>query len=144
MVAGSLQLDGPMSHARCTYCSAPKRSNPGLLPAVERYLSTRITALWQACQADGRPMLILSGQYGLLRPEEPIPWYDHLMAPEEVPEMTARIAEQLRFLDISRIEYTTARPSIAPAILPYLTALSSACQQAGVTLDILELDEDVP
>ena len=133
-----------MSHARCTYCSAPKRTTPDLLPAVERYVSTRITALWQACQEDGRPMLILSGQYGLLRPEDPIPWYDHLMAPEEVADMTARITAQLRALEISRIEYTTAKTSIAPAVIPYLAALSSACRNADVTLELIELDEDIP
>ena len=130
--------------ARCTYCSAPKRSTPGLLPAVERYLSTRIDDLHRRCQDDGQLLLILSGRYGLLRAVDPIPWYDQLLLPDDVPEMVARLTTQLAALAVGRIEYHTAPLSIAPAVAPYLRALQTACKQAGVTLEVCELDGDIP
>jgi len=38
---------------------------------------------------------ILSGKFGLLHPHEPIPWYDHILTPNEVAAMAKNIAPDL-------------------------------------------------
>ena len=68
----------------CTICSKKKRLEAELMPARLRYLSSRISLLIEQSQISGIPLLILSGRYGLLSPDEQIPWYDHLLLEDEV------------------------------------------------------------
>ena len=59
-----------------TTCSKEKRLDAGLLPAAQRYVSVRIAAVVARGQRLGLTVFILSGKYGLLRPDEEIEWYD--------------------------------------------------------------------
>jgi len=126
----------------CSYCSAAKRRDADPLPAVERYRSDRLRGLWAAGRASGRPLHILSGQFGLLPAEAPIPWYDHLLAEREVAAMSARVADTLRELGVTGVEYHTASPVIAPDIAPYLAVMRAACAAAGAELTVVELEGD--
>ena len=58
-----------MTSTLVTYCSKEKRKDKTPLPAVERYLSERIQRVWAWARSEDRPMLILSGLLGLIRPE---------------------------------------------------------------------------
>ena len=98
-----------------------------MLPAVERYLSDRISGLHAA-----GPMLILSGEYGLLAPEDPIPWYNHLLQPEEVEGAVPRVADQLRERAVRAIEFHTADPAHTPEIGPYVALIRGACARVGI------------
>lgn len=126
----------------CTYCSAPKRRDPGPLPAVERYLSPRITGLHETAQREGRMFRILSGHYGLVAPDAPLDWYDHLLQPDEVSAMVPAVAAALTRIAVSRVIYHSANPAQVPAIRPYLEVMQQACNQAGVTLEIIFLPGD--
>lgn len=126
----------------CSYCSAAKRLDEGLLPAIERYRSDRLRALWREGAATGAPLHILSGAFGLLAAEAPIPWYDHLLAPGEVAAMAARVAATLREAGITAVEYRTATAAVAPDIVPYLEVMRAACAEAGATLVVVELEGD--
>lgn len=126
----------------CSYCSAAKRRDPAPLPAIERYLSDRLRALREAGRASDRPLHILSGEFGLLPAEAPIPWYDHLLAEREVAAMAARVADSLRELGVTGVEYHTASPEVAPDIAPYLAVMRAACEAAGAELAVVELEGD--
>lgn len=125
-----------------SYCSAPKRDDGGLLPAIERYCSERLRELLALGQREGAPLHILSGHFGLLTADEPIPWYDHLLAAAEVPAMTARVAAQLRALGVDEVAWHTASPAVAPAVQPYLDVMRAACRETGAGLAVRELDGD--
>jgi len=128
-----------VSSLACTYCSAPKRKDPGLLPASQRYLSARIATLHAA-----GPLAILSGEYGLLKADTPIPWYDHLLKPDEVSAMVPRVTSQLRDWGITTVIFHTADPAQVSAIRPYVAVMKRACVLASVTLHIAILAGDPP
>lgn len=115
-----------------TYCSAAKRRDPGDLPAIERYLSPRIRAVAARAAADGAGFLILSGRFGFVAPEEPIPWYDHLLREEEAEAMAERAAEGLRARGVGALVFFCADPALDPNVRAYLTAAERACALADV------------
>ena len=126
-----------------TYCSGPKRKDGGLLPAVDRYLSDRIRTLQVNAARRDCEFRILSGEFGLLAPEQPIPWYDHLLLPEEVSGLVPRVTENLSFLrdelNTNAVEYHTADPARHPELMPYRDTIAAACEQAGIPLQIILL-----
>lgn len=126
----------------CSYCSAAKRRDEAPLPAIERYRSERLRALWDTGRAAGTPLRILSGEFGLLTAEEPIPWYDHLLEGGEVAAMATRVATALRAAGVTAVEYHTASPETAPDIAPYLAVMRAACEEAAVELVVVELEGD--
>lgn len=128
----------------CSYCSAAKREDDGLLPAIERYLSARLRVLWLRGRAQSTPLFILSGELGLLHAEEPIPWYDHLLQPSEVVVLAEGIAVRLRDLEVDTVEYHTAPPAEYPTVRPYFDAISIACAAADVPLTIETLPGNLP
>lgn len=123
------------SATACTYCSAGKRPDPGLLPAIERYQSVRIAEL----QAAGA-LLILSGEFGLLAPEDPIPFYDHLLLIDEVEAMVPQVSAQLQDRGVASLVFHTADPDSTPEIRPYVALITRACQAAQVALKIKLLE----
>lgn len=124
----------------CTYCSGPKRDDGGLLPAVDRYLSGRIRALHAAAREQGALFRILSGEFGLIPPDRPIPWYDHLLRPEEAAGLAVRIADELVALGVVSVRYHTADPRKHPDTIPYLNVMEKACGQAGLEVEVILLE----
>jgi len=59
-----------------TICCREKDNRPEPLAAVERYRSERIQSLHRLSRQAGLPFLILSGRFGLIEPDAPIPYYD--------------------------------------------------------------------
>ena len=123
----------------CSYCSAAKRADEAPLPAIERYQSERLRGLWRRGRTTGTPLYILSGEYGLLAPDAPIPWYDHLLGAVEVPPLAMRAEAQLRAAGVTAVEYHTATVAAAPAVGPYLAVVRAACERAGAALTVVEL-----
>ena len=128
----------------CSYCSAAKRDDDGLLPAVERYQSERLRELWLRGRAQETPLYILSGAFGLLGAEEPIPWYDHLLSAGEVEAMAVNVAARLRELAVEGVVYHTASLTATAALRPYFETITAACAMAGVPLTIAILPADLP
>ncbi len=125
--------------AICTYCSKPKRTDSGDLPAVRRYLSPRIERLYQSAQKSTAAFLILSGQYGLLTPDHPIPWYDHLLEADEVEQMVPTAAGLLTRLGVTSLEYHTADHENNAAVRPYLALARQAAEMAGIKFTLVIL-----
>lgn len=120
-----------------TYCSGPKRRDPGGLPAIERYDSQRIHDL--ADRGEGF-FMILSGEFALLEAEELIPWYDHLLKKSEVTEMSVTVADQIIEYEPEQVEYHTADPEAFPEVRPYLQVMEKACGYADIPLEVVLLE----
>ncbi len=87
----------------CTYCSAEKATTEAPLPALDRYRSERIRRIHAAALAAGQGFFILSGEYGLLAPDDAIPCYDHLLLADEVADHAVKVAAQIERRGITRI-----------------------------------------
>lgn len=127
--------------AYCSYCSARKRPDPGLLPALARYDSARLREVARLAAADGARLLILSGRFGLLAAEAEIPWYDQRLAPGEVPAMVTRVAAQLRHERVVALVWFTVAPAVDPGVTPYGDVMRGAAAAAGVAWQERLLDD---
>jgi tetratricopeptide (TPR) repeat protein len=87
----------------------------------------------------GLPLRVLSGKYGLVAPEKPIPDYDHLLRPEEVPALAEIVAQQIRAEGITGFVYFTKPLATSTNLLPYHDALAAACQDTSTSLCVVEL-----
>ena len=124
----------------CTYCSAEKGTTEELLPALRRYHSKRIQRIHKAARNAGCGFYILSGEYGLLKPDEKIPYYDHLLVDDEVEAQAFRLTEQIKQYDITQIVFFTLSISKDEKLAPYHAALHLACAFASITLSFVEID----
>lgn len=124
----------------CTYCSAHKDQRPELLPALERYLSSRIRRVASMASDAATPFLIFSGQFGFLDPQHPIPIYDHLLQPHEVDSLAEVAAAQLKDKRVDAIRYFTD-PLDSPTLIPYADAVRKAADLAGARFELLVLGE---
>jgi hypothetical protein len=117
----------------CTTCCKEKRTDDGLLPAVQRYTDDRISYVAQESKRLSQPLLILSGKYGLIKAETPISWYDQALLDEDVEDMVPHVATQLTHHRAATILFY-AEPSIKDGWWPYHELLEQACRQADVEL----------
>jgi hypothetical protein len=125
----------------CTGCSARKRPDPGLLPALERYDSVRLREVARLAAADGARLLILSGRFGLLAAGAEIPWYDQRLLADEVPAMSTRVAAQLRDARVAVLVWFTVAPAVDPGVAPYGEVMRRAAAAAGVSLSERIVDD---
>lgn len=124
----------------CTYCSAEKEASESLLPAIRRYRSDRIERIYSAALAAGCGFFILSGEYGLLGPNKPIPYYDHLLQAEEAEVQAFKVAGQIKQHGISQIIFFTLPLSKDEKLAPYHSTLRLACVLASIRLNFVEID----
>ncbi|HMV83272.1 MAG TPA: hypothetical protein PLD20_02215 [Blastocatellia bacterium] len=124
----------------CTYCSAEKDTADALLPAIRRYRSDRIARIYAAALAAGCGFVILSGEFGLLEPSAPIPYYDHLLLAEEANAQAFRVAAQLKEQGIAQVLFFTLPLAKDEKLAPYHAALRKACETATVKLNFVEID----
>jgi hypothetical protein len=120
-----------------TICCRRKREDPGLLPARERYLSERIARSAELAAAAGLPLAILSGKYGLIESDFPIPYYDKLMAPEETAETAAKNAAWLRKNQVGRVIFLVNSPRDDPQVVAYLESMRRGAKEAGARLEVI-------
>ncbi|MCP4572869.1 MAG: hypothetical protein GY838_11000 [bacterium] len=122
-----------------TYCAADKDPAPGDLPAIRRYRSTRIEAVAALAGRRQAAFRILSGEFGLLAPEDSIPWYDHLLVAGEIDRLAGRVAAQIADLEPSRVVFFTRSAVADPCAGPYRTCCETACSRAGVLCAVVAL-----
>jgi len=82
-------------------CSAKKRLDPGLLPALERYDGVAYRVLKKAFGEvaglqERLTVLIVSAEFGLIPATRPIPWYDRSMNAERARAMRTDVARTAR------------------------------------------------
>jgi hypothetical protein len=102
-------------------CSQRKRSDPGLLPAIERYDGVNFRVLRKARREGYWPenldVLILSAKYGLIDTATPIACYEQRMTSERAIALNARILEELRSL-VGRRDYNEVYIDLGRDYLP--------------------------
>ena len=125
----------------CTYCSASKDPAKGLIPAFKRYVSGRIVRVQEIAEREEALFCILSGEFGLVDWNQPPPWYDHLLLPDEVPQLAENVTRQLIERGITRLDYYTQSPKDDPKLMPYVDAIEKSCKNAKVDLHDFILDE---
>jgi hypothetical protein len=123
-----------------TYCSAEKETYEHPLPAINRYRSDRIRRIYSAAESAGTVFFILSGEYGLLKPYAPIPYYDHLLVADEVEAHSLKVAEQIKQHGITQIIFFTLPVSVDEKLAAYHACLRLACQTAAINLSFVEID----
>ncbi|MFT5680418.1 MAG: hypothetical protein ACI8RZ_001324 [Myxococcota bacterium] len=121
--------------ALLTTCTADKDPRPALLPARLRYQGARVDFAVQRAEAEAVPLLFLSGVFGIVSADLPIPWYDHALQSAEVDGHRRLVIGQLCDLGVTAIEALLA-PEDTPGWAPYHRLLVAGCQGAGVMLQI--------
>ena len=121
-----------------TNCCRNKASNPGPMPAIKRYLDSRIRDVFDASRQAGVAFRIFSGKFGLIEAEEPIPYYDQRLETAHVAQMAEVAAQQLRAIGATEVVFFSRPADRDPGVAPYREAMELACQRAGATLRIEE------
>ncbi len=103
------------------------------MPALERYLSRRIRLVADQSRVQRRPLLILSGRYGLLDATTPILWYDEVLRRDTVDNLIPLLVQQLIALDVTSLVFY-ARPRTTPGWGPYHAVLERACARRRIPL----------
>lgn len=124
-----------------TYCSALKNELNGSVPAVELYASDRILDIYTSAKKENVPCFILSGKYGLIPAETPIPYYDHLLVPGELEEHTKLVAKQLRESHISKLSFFMRSLSTDKNLETYRDCIVWACKNANVSVEVIFLKD---
>ncbi len=114
-----------------TICSKKKDESQEALPARLRYLGERIDDTYSKAQAAHLPMYFLSGKYGLVFSEDTIPYYDYYLEMDKVDELALTLAEQIKSLDITDIDFYIENKE---SWKPYIEALEKGAGAANCTL----------
>ncbi|MCK5685940.1 hypothetical protein KAJ27_17545 [bacterium] len=123
----------------CTYCCRTKDPVDGLIPTLERYKSKRIRSVHKAAQHLGFATYILSGKYGLLISEHPIPYYDYLLSSENVDTLTQTVEQQLLENSISSVIFYAESSNIDPDNQPYINVITKACKNKKIDFSLVIL-----
>ena len=123
----------------CTNCSAKKDRSSRELPAIQRYHSHRIKSVYIAAMSLGLKFLILSGEYGLIEPSDPIPYYDHRLQSSEVAEHSKRVVDQLESFGVKDLIFFARSLSDDEHLKPYFDCIKSASQMTGIEVKFVEL-----
>lgn len=120
-----------------TYCSANKEANPEDLPAAKRYISDRIDGVHSLANGAQARFAILSGRFGLLTADEPIPPYDHLLQRDEVEAMTERVAATLEEWGITEVDWFSVAFEMDPNVTRYRDVMKRAAERVGARLELV-------
>jgi hypothetical protein len=118
----------------CTPCCKEKRDTKELLDAIERYQSDRIRAVFEQSKSDKVELRILSGKFGLLKPQDKIPFYDHPLTAKEIPSLKERVKQQLREQGIDAVVFFS-KTQETPEWKPYVDVMTQACAELGIVLE---------
>ena len=119
-----------------TYCSAEKDGAEGELPAIERYTSERINGVAAAAKSAEAKFGILSGEYGLIASDHPLPYYDHLLQPGEVAARAEAVALTLTEWGITRIRWFSVAFEMDPNVGRYRDVMAQAATACGIEIEL--------
>ena len=125
-----------------TICSNDKDWADGLLPARQRYLNPFMDRVIAEGERINAPVLILSGQFGLLSPNDPIPYYDYTLTKNKVEKMALMVTEQLKNADATEITAYIKKPRTTNQDWEnYYSLIERSAQAANVELEFAQLQE---
>lgn len=102
-----------------------------------RYKSTRIKQVTKIANAEGLPFFILSGKYGLIEYDKPIPFYDHLLLDQEIDRISKIVSTQIINNNISSIDFY-AKLKLHDWVA-YYEVLEKAAELSNINLNIHHL-----
>ena len=120
----------------CTICCREKDRAEAALPAIGRYRSGRIQTVFHMAEKEGLEFAILSGKFGLLHPEDLIPYYDKLLTEEDIPALNRQMAEFLRENPARGIIFLPPDPRSDSKVMPYIKCMRRAARKAKIPLRI--------
>ena len=123
----------------CTYCSAEKNYSETPIPAIDLYNSARIKDIRAKAKEAEAGFVILSGKYGLLKPEQRIPYYDYLLLPQEVEGHSELVASQLEKLNPATLVFYSHTIEKDPNLKAYIDCIQKAAEKSGVELELIEI-----
>lgn len=128
-------------------CSATKDVLGDLLPAILRYcgrVHLLVKAILQAkLWPKNTDMLIISAEYGLLSPFDPIPYYEKRMLPENVSALINQVKKQQKKISFHSYEscFVYLSPLYAKAASPIIDELSSLGSRIHIGSTLAQLLE---
>lgn len=99
---------------------------------MTRYQGSHVGKARAEAASLGAPLYILSGKFGLIRGDTPIPNYDYHLK-EETPGLAALVASQLSTEEITDMDFLCLDEK---AWQPYGAVLTRAAELAGAVLTI--------
>jgi len=131
-----------------TYCSKEKDESSQVLQAIKRYKSNRILKVYEASKLVTTDFIILSGEFGLLKPSDEIPYYDHLLVMEEVNKYTEKLTKQLTEIinknkEKIKIIFFTEYLKNDPNLKPYQISIKTACKNLNIEFMMIEMEKEV-
>lgn len=126
-----------------TYCSREKDKSKKELEAIKRYKSNRIQKVYKASKLLTVDFMILSGEFGLLKPNKKIPYYDHLLVESEVSKYIDKITEQLREINYKKIIFFTECLKNDANLKPYQVSIKTACENLNIEFMMVEIEKEV-
>lgn len=119
-----------------TYCSASKVKTQSLVAAINLYQSKRIESIFQIAKKNNRQFIILSGKFGLLDPNDKIPYYDHLLTSNEVAKHSSLVASQLKKKGITEVLFYAGDVNRDINIQTYIDCISLAAEKAYISVEV--------
>ena len=116
-----------------TYCSKDKDRTRKDLPAIERYDSDRIDKIKALAEKRDEDFAILSGKYGLIGPEEKIPFYDELLRERNIPQLITGVRNFLESHNVDKVIYHTRK--VENERKPYFKLVKNACEGLNIELE---------
>lgn len=120
-----------------TYCSAKKNEQLDLLPAYKRYQSERIKLVMAKAEGQNVPFMIFSGEFGLIHFDQPLPYYDHLLRPDQVEHHAKFVAVQITENNITEIQFYSRSIEEDPNLQAYHDCMKMASDIAEIELRII-------
>ncbi len=118
-----------------TCCCKEKDLSQQLIPAVERYKSTRIKIVHDIALREKKELFFLSGKFGLIHSLTPIPWYDKILLPEEVNMMKDTVKFQLVNYEIKKVNFYVKEINEKDPD-PYYQTIQLACRELNIGLQV--------
>ena len=116
-----------------TYCSKDKDRTRKDLPAIDRYESKRIDNVKALAEEEDEKFAILSEKYGLIDPEEEIPFHDELLRERNIPQLITGVKNFLESNNIDKVIYHTKK--VENERKPYFKLMKNACEGLDIKLE---------
>lgn len=125
----------------CTICCGKKNQTPEPIPARRRYYSERIADIFEKSFHDDVQFRILSAKYGLLKPEDKIPYYDQKLITEQIPVLSEIVKAQLIDQNISVITFFKRDSNKYPDWKPDISLLEEVCNELDISLILKKVEQ---
>lgn len=102
-----------------------------------RYIATRVKRVMKIAKKANLPFFILSGKYGLIKYDQPIPYYDHLLQNKEINKIVRIVSKQIIDNNIDCIDFY-AKPKSHDWIA-YYEVLEKAANLSKINMNIHHL-----